>query len=127
MVDLSATLLHHGHIRLLKNASEFGVVIVALTTDEQIYLHKGYKPELTFEQRREILLSIKYVTEVYPSNWIITNEFLLQKKCDYLFHGNDNTNLVGDEFVIKVSRTPGISSSELRRRACRIIKLTEQN
>jgi len=127
MVDLSATLLHHGHIRLLKKASEFGTVIVALTTDEQIHLHKGYQPELTFEERREILLSIKYVSEVHPSNWVITKEFLLQKKCDYLLHGDDNSNLVEDEFVIKVSRTLGISSSELRQRACKILKLIEKN
>ena len=33
LVDLSATLLHHGHIRLLKKASKYGNVIVALTSD----------------------------------------------------------------------------------------------
>ena len=27
MVDMSATLIHHGHIRLLKKASEFGKVV----------------------------------------------------------------------------------------------------
>ena len=30
-VDLSCTLIHHGHIRLLKKASKFGKVIVGLT------------------------------------------------------------------------------------------------
>ncbi|MBM4230175.1 MAG: cytidyltransferase, partial [Gammaproteobacteria bacterium] len=29
MVDMSATLIHHGHVRLLKKASEHGRVIVA--------------------------------------------------------------------------------------------------
>ena len=33
LVDMSATLIHHGHVRILKKASEFGSVIVALTTD----------------------------------------------------------------------------------------------
>ena len=33
---MSATLIHHGHIRLLKKASKFGKVIVALTTDKEI-------------------------------------------------------------------------------------------
>ena len=37
---MSATLIHHGHIRLLKKASEFGSVIVALTTDEEIKIKK---------------------------------------------------------------------------------------
>ena len=64
MVDMSATLLHHGHVRLLKEASAKGAVIVALTTDEEILGKKGYEPELSYEYREEILLSIKYVDEV---------------------------------------------------------------
>ena len=39
---MSATLIHHGHIRLLKKASKLGEVVVALTTDEEIIKHKGY-------------------------------------------------------------------------------------
>ena len=64
MVDMSATLIHHGHIRLLKKASELGIVIVALTSDESVIESKGYTPELNFCQRREILESIKYVEKV---------------------------------------------------------------
>ena len=30
LVDMSATLIHHGHIRLLKQASELGEVVVGL-------------------------------------------------------------------------------------------------
>ena len=36
LVDMSATLIHHGHIRLLKKASKLGNVIVALTSDNEI-------------------------------------------------------------------------------------------
>ena len=36
LVDLSATILHHGHIRLLKKASKKGQVFVALTSDKEI-------------------------------------------------------------------------------------------
>ena len=36
LVDLSASILHHGHIRLLKKASKLGQVIVGLTTDNEI-------------------------------------------------------------------------------------------
>ena len=35
MVDMSATLIHHGHIRLLKKAAELGDVVVALTSDAE--------------------------------------------------------------------------------------------
>ena len=36
LVDMSATLIHHGHVRLLKKAKELGTVVVALTTDEEL-------------------------------------------------------------------------------------------
>jgi len=84
MVDMSATLLHHGHIRLLKEASAKGAVIVALTTDEEILRKKGYEPELSYEYREEILLSIKYVDEVVPSPWLINELFLELHNIDYL-------------------------------------------
>jgi len=53
LVDMSATLIHHGHVRLLKAAKEMGTVIVALTTDEDLRATRGYKPELSFEERKE--------------------------------------------------------------------------
>ena len=37
MVDMSATLIHHGHVRLIKKAAEYGDVIVGLTSDEEIF------------------------------------------------------------------------------------------
>ena len=36
MVDMSATIIHHGHARFLKKASELGNVAVALTNDEEM-------------------------------------------------------------------------------------------
>ena len=75
LVDLSATIIHHGHIRLLKKASKLGKVIVALTSDDQVKKYKGYKPELNFSQRKEILKSIIYVNKVIKSNWMIDEKF----------------------------------------------------
>ena len=69
LVDMSCTLLHHGHIRLLRKAADLGEVVVALTTDDEILMKKGYTPELSFEERKEILLAIRYVTDVIPSKW----------------------------------------------------------
>ena len=50
---MSATLIHHGHIRLLAKASARQGV-VALTSDSEI-IKKGYIPEISFEGRKEIL------------------------------------------------------------------------
>ncbi len=116
LVDMSATLIHHGHIRLLKSAKEIGEVIVALTTDEEIKKHKGYQPELSYQQRYEILMAIKYVDKVVPSPWLLTEKELIKHNADYLLHGSDNSNLISEEKLLILPRTKGISSSLLRKR-----------
>lgn len=116
MVDMSATLIHHGHIRLLKNASEIGDVVVALTTDDEIKQKKGYTPELNFEERKEILESIKYVSEVVPSPWLISFDYMKKHHCDLLVHGADNSNHIPEENLVIFPRTEGVSSSTLRER-----------
>lgn len=121
MVDMSATLIHHGHIRLLKAAKAMGTVIVALTTDEEIRNKKGYVPELNFPERKEILESIKYVDEVVPCNWLIDEAFLDLHNIDLLVHGHDNSNPITPERLAILPRTEGVSSSQLRSRVLRAI------
>ncbi len=116
MVDMSATLIHHGHIRLLKAAKKLGTVIVALTKDDEISAKKGYSSELNFNERREILEAIKYVDEVVPCNWLIDETFLDQHNIDLLVHGHDNSNPISKERLLVLPRTDGISSSVLRQR-----------
>ena len=122
LVDLSATIIHHGHIRLLKKASKLGKVIVALTSDAQVKKHKGYKPELNFSQRKEILNSIIYVNKVIKSNWMIDDKFLKKHKIDFVVHGNDNSNKIKKEKMIIFKRTKGISSSLIRKKSIQILK-----
>jgi len=121
MVDMSATLIHHGHIRILKAAKEFGTVIVALTTDEEIIAKKGYKPELNFTERLEILEAIKYVDEVVPSPWLIDESFLNLHKIDLLVHGHDNTNPINAARLLVLPRTKGVSSNLLRSRVLKSV------
>lgn len=116
MVDMSATLLHHGHIRLLRKASEIGDVIVALAVDDEIKKKKGYTPELNYEERKEIMESIKYVKEVVPCPWLIDEAFVDKHNCDLLVHGADNSNLIPEERLVIFPRTEGISSSMMRER-----------
>ena len=68
---MSLTILHHGHIRLLKKASDLGYVIVALCTDEEILKAKGFNPLLSFDERKEIALAIRYVEDVIPCDYFI--------------------------------------------------------
>ena len=121
MVDMSATLIHHGHIRLLQAAKKLGTVVVALTTDEEIRNKKGYDPELSYPERKEILESIRYVDEVVPSDWLLTEAFLDEHRIDLLVHGADNSNPIPEQRLHLLPRTEGISSSLLRSRVLSVV------
>tara|TARA_X000000368_G_C22698896_1_gene565891 strand:- start:68 stop:454 length:387 start_codon:yes stop_codon:yes gene_type:complete len=116
LVDMSATLIHHGHIRLLKKAFNYGNVYVALTKDKEIKKYKGYKPELKFKYRKEVLSSIKYIKKVIPSNFHITDNFIKKHKIDFLIHGNDNKNKIQSCKIKIFKRTKEISSTILRKK-----------
>jgi len=120
MVDMSATIIHHGHIRLLKKASKYGDVIVGLTFDDEVLAKKGYIPELEFEHRKEILESIKYVSEVVGVPWALDDEVLSKHNIDLLVHGDDNSNNIQKDKLLILNRTQGISSSDIRAKSAKI-------
>ena len=61
-------LIHIGHIKLLKRAKELGdYLIVAVSTDEFNAI-KGKQSYISYEDRKYILESIKYVDLVIPEN-----------------------------------------------------------
>ncbi len=126
MVDMSATLIHHGHIRLLKKAAALGDVVVALTSDDEVRTKKGYQPELSFAERKEVLEAVKYVTEVVESPWLITEDFVNRCRCDLLVHGADNSNVIDPKRLVIFPRTEGVSSTELRERVIRAVLSMEQ-
>ncbi len=111
MVDMSVTLLHHGHIRLLKKAAEYGEVVVGLATDKDIQKYKGHTPLLKWEFRKEIMESIRYVSEVVAAPYIVTDAVLDEHSIQFLIHGADNFNTVRKDRLIIFPRTPAISSS----------------
>lgn len=121
MVDMSATLIHHGHVRLLKAARQLGHVVVALTTDEEIRSKKGYEPELDYAARAEVLLAMRDVDEVVPSPWLLDEAFLQQHNIDLLVHGHDNSNPISAEKLHILPRTEGISSTQLRARVLKAV------
>tara|TARA_B100001059_G_scaffold201431_1_gene208784 strand:- start:114 stop:506 length:393 start_codon:yes stop_codon:yes gene_type:complete len=116
MVDMTGSIIHHGHIRLLKKASKLGRVIVALTSDREVKKYKKFKPPLNFNQRKEILVAITYVEKVIKSNFIITDRFLKQNKIDILVHGSDNKNKINSKFLKIFKRTKKINSTKLRKK-----------
>lgn len=119
MVDMSATIFHHGHVRLINKAAQYGDVVIGLTSDKEILERKGYYPELSFEYRKEILESIKGVTEVVETPWLIGESILDKHDIDLLVHGADNSNHISDDRLVVLPRTEGISSTDMRYRAQR--------
>lgn len=127
LVDMSVTILHHGHIRILKNASAYGDVIVGLSSDKDIKKFKGYIPELNYLQRKEIVSSIKYVKEVVKVSYHVSKKDLKKNKIDLLIHGNDLKN-IADKLKVKIlKRTKNISSSKIRRKSYLIYRLLKKN
>ena len=127
MVDMSATIIHHGHVKLLKKASKHGTVVVGLTTDEEVLAKKGYQPELDFKHRKEILEAIKYVDEVVAVPWALDDEVLEKYNIDLLVHGDDNSNNIKKEKLLIFPRTKGICSSDIRKKSSLIAHKVKRN
>ena len=117
LVDMSATLIHNGHIEILRKANKFGDIYIALTTDNEILKKKGYLPELNFKQRSNVLRAIRFVKNIIPSKWNIDDKFIKKNKIDILVHGNDNSNTALKVKKKIFKRTPNIRSSKLRYKA----------
>lgn len=113
-------LLHYGHINLLKRAKELGdYLVVGLSTDEFNLNEKNKKCYFSYEQRKQLLESIRYVDLVIPE------EGWNQKLTDVDLYQID-TFVIGDDWkgksdflkekcdVIYLPRTPEISTSQIK-------------
>lgn len=83
-------LLHVGHIRLLARARKLGdELIVGLSTDEFNRL-KHKNSFFSFEERKEILESIRFVDKVIPeTNWEQKIEDVKKYQIDIFVMGDD--------------------------------------
>ena len=112
-------LLHYGHIDILKRAKSLGdYLIVGLSSDEFNEL-KGKKSVMSYEERKEILESIRYVDKVIKeSNW--------EQKVDDIIKYNIDVFVIGDDWegkfdflkeyceVVYLPRTKSISTTLLK-------------
>lgn len=87
-VGMSADLIHPGHLNVIKRASELGRVIVGLLTDKAIASYKRL-PYLSYDQRVQIIGSIKGVDEVVEQNTLDYTDNLRKYRPDYVVHGDD--------------------------------------
>ena len=117
-------ILHYGHIKLLEHASELGGRLVVAVQDGD-YVTK-YKPGTemvnTTEERLYMVKSIRYVDEVIVYNNV--DNIVQETVFDILALGEDQNHSgfqraerwckENGKEVIRLKRTPGISSTQLR-------------
>lgn len=112
-------LFHIGHLNLLKKLKSLGdKLIVAVSTDEFNEL-KGKKTLIPYDQRAEIISSIKYVDEVIPErNWEQKIDDVIKYNVDVFAIGNDwcgKFDFLKEHCeVLYLDRTTGVSSTELK-------------
>lgn len=82
-------LFHIGHLIMLKNAKALcDKLIVGVTTDELVS-YKGKKAVIPFDERLEIVRSIKYVDAAIPQRDMNKLEAWKRLKFDLMFVGDD--------------------------------------
>jgi glycerol-3-phosphate cytidylyltransferase len=60
-------LFHAGHVKFLSRCAELGDVYVALNSDEFVESYKGFPPTISYDDRKEVLMSCRYVKDVVPN------------------------------------------------------------
>ena len=115
-VAMSADILHNGHLNIIKKANSFGDVVVGLLTDKAIASYKRV-PFMNYQQRYEVVSSIKNVKKVIPQetldytdNLMKLSEPLIQTQSNLLglinvLQNNDNVDLMGFSEVIDDMKT----------------------
>ena len=119
-------MFHVGHLNILKRAKEqCDYLIVGVSTDELVQHDKNKTPIIPFEERVEIIKSIRYVDEVVPQ--FDKNKFAAWEKYkfDKMFvgddwKGTDTWKKFEEQFssvsveIVYLPHTDGVSSTILR-------------
>ena len=125
-------MFHVGHLKLLKRLSEMGdKVIVAVSTDE-FNLGKGKKTLIPYEQRAQIVESIKYVDMVIPEeNWEQKLSDVKKYNVDIFAIGEDwkgKFDFLEDLCeVVYLPRTQNISTTDLKKSLKRFLSIPHKD
>ena len=82
-------LFHIGHLNLLRNAKSLCDRLIVGVTSDELVAYKYKKSIIPFEERIQIVRSIRYVDLAIPQNSIDKFEAWKKLKFDILFVGDD--------------------------------------
>ena len=81
---------HVGHLNIIQRAAEVGnQLLVGVNSDEAVVAHKGHATIIPFEQRSEIVGSIKGVSDVIKSQYTVDIPLLQRMQIDICVLGTD--------------------------------------
>ena len=85
--------IHVGHVRMIREAAQYGDVIVVANSDEWLFRKKGFN-FMGFNERKEILMAIKGVIDVVPVNDEdgTVCSAIMKHKPTYFANGGDRTS-----------------------------------
>ncbi len=114
-------LLHYGHINLLRRAKLLGdYLIVGLSTDEFSWKEKQKRCYFSYEQRKVLLESIRYVDLVIPETcWDQKRQDVQEFHIDVFVMGDDwegKFDFLEEEGVkvVYLPRTPEINTTKIK-------------
>ncbi|AMJ97590.1 glycerol-3-phosphate cytidylyltransferase [Alteromonas macleodii] len=112
-------LFHIGHVRLLKRLHSLGDRLVVGLSSDEFNTVKGKNVVIPYEDRKEILLSCRYVDGVFQENcWEQKRDDLEREGADIFAMGDDWIGKFDDlQDIVKVvylPRTQDVSTTELK-------------
>lgn len=112
-------LLHYGHINILKRAKERGDYLIVALSSNEFNRQKGKECYFSFEERKRLLESIRYVDLVIAEEtWNQKIKDVEEYKVDVFVMGDDWNGEFDflKEFceVVYLERTPEISTTKIK-------------
>lgn len=114
-------LLHYGHINLLRRAKALGDYLVVACSTDEFNLGKGKRCYFSYEERKQLLESIRYVDLVIPEeSWEQKANDVREYHIDAVVMGSDWEGSERFEYlkdlceVVYLPRTPEISTTQIK-------------
>jgi len=112
-------LFHVGHIRLLKRLKDMGGKLIVGISSDEFNSIKGKQSFYSYEERAEIVLSCKYVDQVFPEDdWDQKRGDILKYNASIFAMGNDWQGKFDDLAkvceVVYLPRTDYISTTSIK-------------
>ncbi|HEY8509738.1 MAG TPA: adenylyltransferase/cytidyltransferase family protein [Steroidobacteraceae bacterium] len=120
-------ILHRGHLNILTQAAALGELTVGIMTDQGVEATKGTRPILSLEERDAQIRSLPFVADVIHytdldqrPNYAALKPDIVVQGDDWLFSADrtDQINYLREHGIrlVLLPRTPGISTTEIRKR-----------